>query len=139
MSFLLDTNVVSEATRRPPHMAVQTWLAAQSPDSLYLSAITVGEVRHGILLLDPGRKRRALLRWLEELKSTFAGRILPVDTAVMEQWAEIEAASIKAGRRLPAMDAMIAATALTHNFTLATRNTADFQFIRLSLINPWRS
>jgi predicted nucleic acid-binding protein len=139
LSFLLDTNVVSEATRRTPNTTVQTWLAAQAPESLYLSAITIGEVRYGTVLLDAGRKRRALLHWLEELKTTFAGRILAVDTPVMEQWAEIEAASTKAGRRLPVMDALIAATALTYDLTLATRNTEDFQSIRLSLINPWRS
>lgn len=137
MSFLLDTNVISEAARRQPHPAVQSWLAAQPGESLYLSAITIGEIRHGIVLLATGRKKNALLHWLDELKSTFAERLLPADTDVMEYWAWIQSA--RAGRRLPVMDAFIAATALAHDLTLATRNTADFQSLRLSLVNPWRT
>jgi predicted nucleic acid-binding protein len=139
VSYLLDTNVISEATKRQPSAGVQSWLAAQSNDSLFLSAITLGEIRRGLLLLEAGKKKRTLLRWLnEEIKPVFASRILPVDTAVMEHWAQLQATSEKAGRRLPAMDSLIAATALAHGLILATRNTADFQSTKVPLLNPWQ-
>ena len=93
MNYLLDTNVISEATKPRPSAHVQSWLAAQSDDSLFLSAVTIGEIRRGLLLLDAGKKKRAFLRWLDdEIKSVFAERILPVDTAVMEHWAQLQAA-----------------------------------------------
>lgn len=139
MSYLLDTNVISEATKKYPDARLQDWLAAQPNESLFLSVITIGEIRHGLLLLDDGKKRRALLRWLGgKIKSLFAGRILPVDIAVMERWAQLQAASGKTGRRLPVMDSLIAATALTHNLTLATRNIADFKAARVALLDPWQ-
>lgn len=139
MSYLLDTNVISEATKKYPDARLQDWLAAQPNESLFLSVITIGEIRHGLLLLDDGKKRRALLRWLGgKIKSLFAGRILPVDIAVMERWAQLQAASGKTGRRLPVMDSLVAATALTHNLTLATRNIADFKAARVALLDPWQ-
>ena len=139
MSYLLDTNVISEATKKYPDARLQDWLAAQPNESLFLSVITIGEIRHGLRLLDDGKKRRALLRWLGgKIKSLFAGRILPVDIAVMERWAQLQAASGKTGRRLPVMDSLIAATALTHNLTLATRNIADFKAARVALLDPWQ-
>lgn len=139
MSYLLDTNVISEATKKYPDARLQDWLAAQPNESLFLSVITIGEIRHGLLLLDDGKKRRALLRWLGgKIKSLFAGRILSVDIAVMERWAQLQAASGKTGRRLPVMDSLIAATALTHNLTLATRNIADFKAARVALLDPWQ-
>jgi toxin FitB len=139
VSYLLDTNVISEATKKYPDARLQDWLAAQPNESLFLSVITIGEIRHGLLLLDDGKKRRALLRWLGgKIKSLFAGRILPVDIAVMERWAQLQAASGKTGRRLPVMDSLIAATALTHNLTLATRNIADFKAARVALLDPWQ-
>jgi predicted nucleic acid-binding protein len=139
VSYLLDTNVISEATKKYPDARLQDWLVAQPNESLFLSVITIGEIRHGLLLLDDGKKRRALLRWLGgKIKSLFAGRILPVDIAVMERWAQLQAASGKTGRRLPVMDSLIAATALTHNLTLATRNIADFKAARVALLDPWQ-
>ena len=115
------------------------WIAAQNGESLFISAITLGELRRGALLLTAGKKRKALLRWIETgIKADFAGRILPVDTAVMEQWAQLQATSERAGRRPPLMDSLLAATALAHGLTLATRNTADFKAAGVSLIDPWR-
>jgi predicted nucleic acid-binding protein len=139
VSYLLDTNVISEATKKYPDARLQDWLVAQPNESLFLSVITIGEIRHGLLLLDDGKKRRALLRWLGgKIKSLFAGRILPVDIAVMERWAQLQAASGKTGGRLPVMDSLIAATALTHNLTLATRNIADFKAAHVALLDPWQ-
>ena len=140
MSFLLDTNVVSETTRPQPGAMVLGWMAAQPGESLFISAITIGELRRGALVLAAGKKRNALLRWIETgIKADFAGRILPVDTAVMERWAELQIATQKVGRRLPLMDSLLAATALAHGLTLATRNLADFKAAGVPLLDPWTS
>ena len=140
MNFLLDTNVVSETTRPQPSAMVLGWIAAQPGESLFISAITIGELRRGALVLAAGKKRNALLRWIETgIKADFAGRILPVDTAVMERWAELQIATQKVGRRLPLMDSLLAATALAHGLTLATRNLADFKAAGVPLLDPWTS
>ena len=140
MNFLLDTNVVSETTRPQPSAMVLGWIAAQPGESLFISAITIGELLRGALLLAAGKKRNALLRWIETgIKADFAGRILPVDTAVMERWAELQIATQKVGRRLPLMDSLLAATALAHGLTLATRNLADFKAAGVPLLDPWTS
>ncbi len=136
--FVLDTNVVSEPTAKHPDARAVAWFAAQDGESLFLTALTLGELRCGILLLDAGRKKRGLLDWLEsEIKTTFAGRILPADAAVMEKWADLAAAARRTGRDPRSLDLMIAATALVHDFTLATRNTADFAETGVRLVNPW--
>ncbi len=138
MSFLLDTNVVSEATRPQASVVVLDWIAAQDAESLFISAITLGELQRGALLLPAGKRRKALLRWIETgIKADFAGRILPVDTLVMERWAQLEAKTVKSGRRLPVLDSLIAATALAHELTLATRNVNDFKDANVPLIDPW--
>ncbi len=139
MNFLLDTNVVSETMRKRPSPVVLGWVAAQAGESLFLSAITVGELRRGALLLAEGKKRRALLHWIETgIKADFSGRILPVDTVVMERWAQLQVATGRTGKRMPVMDSLIAATALSHNLTLATRNMADFKAARVALVDPWQ-
>jgi predicted nucleic acid-binding protein len=139
VNFLLDTNVLSETTRPQPNTVVVEWIAAQAGESLFISAITIGEIRRGALLLTEGKDRKALLHRLETgIKADFAGRILPVDTAVMERWADLQTATGKAGRRLPVMDGLIAATALAHGLTLATRNIADFKPASVTLLDPWR-
>lgn len=138
MNFLLDTNVVSEATRPQPSAMVLDWIAAQDGESLFISAITLGELRRGALFLAAGKRRRALLRWIETgIKANFAGRILPVDALVMERWAQLEATTAKTGRRLPLMDSLLAATSLAHDLTLATRNLADFKTAGVPLLDPW--
>lgn len=139
MNFLLDTNVVSEAMRKQPSSRVLRWIGEQVEESLFISVITVGELRRGSLILGEGKQRRSLLRWIETgIKAEFANRILPVDAAVMERWADLQAATMKAGRRLPVMDSLLAATALTHDLSLATRNTADFQAAGVALFDPWQ-
>jgi hypothetical protein len=138
MNFLLDTNVVREATRPQASVALLEWIAGKDAESLFLSAITLGELQRGALLLPSGAKRKALLRWIEtDIREAFAGRILPVDALVMDRWAQLEAATTKAGRRLAAMDGLIAATALAHGLTLATRNQSDFEGRGVPLVDPW--
>lgn len=136
--YLLDTNVVSEAMRKQPAAAALAWLEAQSGDALFISAITLGEIRRGALLLPDGRKRRALLRWIDsDIKEVYAARILPADAEVMERWATLQAECQLEGRTLPAFDSLIAATALAHRLTLVTRNVADFAGTGVPLLNPW--
>ena len=139
MSFLLDTSVVSEPTRPQPSEAVLDWIAAQPVGSLFISVITIGELRRGALLLAAGKKRKALLHWIEaDIQTDFDGRIVPIDTAVMECWAQLQTASEQRGKRLPMMDSLLAASALAHGLTLVTRNTADFKSANVPLLDPWR-
>jgi predicted nucleic acid-binding protein len=125
--------------RKRPNARVLAWITAQIEESLFISAITVGELRRGSLLLDHGKKRKALLRWIETgIKVEFAGHILPVDTTVMECWADLETSTVKTGRRLPVMDSLLAATALAHGLTLATHNIPDFEAAGVALLDPWQ-
>ena len=140
MSFLLDTNVVSEPTRPRPDVRVMEWFAAQPDETLFISALTLGELRRGILLLGDGKKRRALLQWLEvEIEPSFTGRILSIDALVTKQWAELQCRATRGGRTLPTMDSFFAATALAHDLTLVTRNVSDFAGAEVKLLDPWQA
>lgn len=138
MIYLLDTNVVSESMRTVPHAGVMNWLRSLPAESLAISSLTVGELRKGAEKphIDPVRRER-LRQWLAfDLEQWLGPRILPVDQAVAERWGRLVAAS---SRTLPAVDALIGATALQHNLRLATRNTADFASLPgLELLNPWQ-
>ena len=137
MSFLLDTNVISEMTRKRPSPRVQTWLESHGADTLFMSAITLGELRKGALLAE-AVPRRKFLDWIEHtLKPQFEGRILPMDTEVFEKWADIQAALQRRGKSVPVLDGLIAATAATHDLTVVTRNDADFRPSGVRVLNPW--
>lgn len=136
--YLLDTNIVCETTKPEPDARVLAWLGAQARETLFISALTLGEVRYGALLLDDGRRKQALLEWIDgTLKPQFAGRILVADGGVMERWASLQADCERAGQRLPLADSLLAATALFHGLTMVTRNTADFLRAKVELLNPW--
>jgi len=136
LSYLIDTNVLSELRRRTPDPAVVAWFEERPATTLHLSVLTLGEIRKGIEALDHGRRKLGLLDWLEtDLPAFFAGRILPIDEAVADRWGHLLAA---AGRPLPAIDSLLAATALTHGLALVTRNVNDFPAQELEIINPWR-
>lgn len=138
LNFLLDTNVLSEATRTRPDPNVAAWLSTQSSLRFYVSVVSIAEIRKGILLLPEGRKRRKLESWLvSELLPSFAGRVLPLGEEEMSEWSALQAEAERAGRKLPAIDSFIAATARCHGLTLATRNTNDFRHCHISLLNPW--
>lgn len=135
MKYLLDTNILSELFKKHPEPKVSRWLTAADQDSLFLSVLTLGEIRKGIEKMEPNIRKARLVHFLEkDLRSQFEDRLLPVDPEVAETWGLLEA---HAGRPLPTVDALLAATALAHNLTLVTRNTQDFPFSKLKLLNPW--
>lgn len=135
MSYLVDTNVLSELRRKQPHPQVVAWFAARPRQSLYLSVLTLGEIRKGIERLGDAARQQPLLDWLEvELPNYFVGRLLEVDAHTADRWGRLLG---NAGRPLPAVDSLLAATALQHDLTLVTRNTADFEGTGVRLINPW--
>jgi predicted nucleic acid-binding protein len=137
VSYLVDTTVISELRRKQPDASVVAWFERCAPQSLYLSVLTLGEIRKGIERLEDARRRHILVDWLQlELPTFFLGRLLSVDAQVAERWGRLQA---DAGRPLPAIDGLLAATALQHDLTLVTRNVKDFKDLGLSLINPWET
>ena len=137
--FLLDTNCISEVVSNKPDPRVLAWLDAADERMLYLSALTLGEIRKGIVTLAEGKRRVQLDAWLEiDLRERFAGRILPVDDAVADRWGVVAGLMKKQGKSMPAVDAMIAATAIHHNLTVVSRNVDDFKYAGVSLFNPWK-
>ncbi|MBS0390469.1 MAG: type II toxin-antitoxin system VapC family toxin [Proteobacteria bacterium] len=137
MSYLIDTNVLSELKRKQPDPQVVTWLQARPRQSLYLSVLTLGEIRKGLERVADASRRQSLLDWLEvELPHYFVGRLLGIDVPTADRWGRLMA---EAGRPLPAVDALLAAIALQHDLTLVTRNTKDFAGLAVRLINPWEA
>ena len=135
MSYLIDTNVLSEMWRKAPEPSVVRWFARRPPVTLYLSVLTLGEIRKGIETLADPQRRHALLDWLEtDLPAFFAGRILPVDAGVADRWGHLLA---RAGRPLPAIDSLLVATASLHGLELVTRNLRDTQGLGVGVIDPW--
>ena len=137
MAYLLDTNVVSEQTKPQPNIGVLDWLENHSVSETYLSVITLGEIEQGILLLGNTKRARAYRVWLENLEQEFDGRILEINRLVQKNWAELTCRAVQTGKTVGYTDSLIAATALTHNLTVVTRNTSDFQSVMKKLINPW--
>jgi predicted nucleic acid-binding protein len=139
VNFLLDTNVVSEWTRLRPNAGVMSWLSECDEDHVFLSVVTIAELRHGIERLSAGRRRSRLDAWLgDELLPRFEGRILSVEPGVADLWGRVVARREALGRPIQAMDALIAATATAHDLTLVTRNSTDFETSVKSILNPWR-
>ena len=138
--FLLDTNVLSEFSRKgQPDQNVKSWLESARPDSLYLSVLTLAEIRRGIELLSSGKRREELEVWLNtELIESFAPKnVLPVTIAIGNRWALLSVRAQEKGIQLAVIDGLIAATAAEHGLTLATRNIKDFVGLGVPLFNPW--
>lgn len=136
--ILLDTNVISEPQRQTPHARVIEWIDAQALETLYLSAITVAELRAGIALLPLGKRRNSLHENLEKhLLPLFANRVLAFDLPCTKAYAELIAQSRAAGFPIQTADAFIAAVALVNGFTVATRDTRPFVAAGVRVINPW--
>ena len=135
MSYLLDTNVLSELVRAKPNEAVLAWFSEVPDESLYISVLTIGEIRKGEEGLSDGKRKEKLRLWLEhELPEWFGGRVLDIDAAVAERWGRLQA---DAQRPIPAIDSLLAATALHHELRMVTRNNKDFDDAALEVINPW--
>lgn len=135
MSYLLDTNIVSETARRSPNKAVISWLDQIPAEALFVSVLTLGEIRKGIEALSDRRRREKLRLWLEhDLPAWFEGRMLPVDLAVADRWGRLLA---EVGRPVPTIDSLLAATALHYELRLVTRNAADLDYPGLEVINPF--
>nr|WP_249139544.1 type II toxin-antitoxin system VapC family toxin [Bradyrhizobium japonicum] len=136
--MLLDTNVLSEVQRPAPSPKVLAWLDTIDEDRAFISVASIAELRHGIALLEDGRRRTALAAWLaHDLPARFAERVLPIDHAAAEHWGDLMAQSRRSGVALSVMDGFFAATALANNLTLVTRNVKDFAAFGVRLLNPW--
>lgn len=136
--FLLDTNVISELIRPKPEPRVTAWIHATDENLLFLSVLTLGEIRKGIAGLRESSRRIALESWLDsDLALRFAARILSIDEGVADRWGRLAAQAASAARLLPVIDGLLAATALHHNLTLVTRNTKDVEITGVPLFNPW--
>jgi predicted nucleic acid-binding protein len=134
VSYLLDTNVVSEFRRKAPDAGASAWVASVKSGELYLSALVVGEIRQGIerlALRDPAQAA-PLDSWSQRLVTTYADRIVPVTLEIAETWGRLNA-----GSPLPVVDGLLAATALVHDWTFVTRNGADVERTGVRLLNPF--
>ena len=136
MSYLLDTNVISELVRTSPSAKVVGWFDDIPDEALHLSVLSLGEIRRGVERLADGARKERLRLWLEnDLPAWFGNRLLNVDAEVAERWGRLLAA---VGRPLPAVDSLLAATALHHELRLVTRNARDFADLPgLDVVNPW--
>ena len=140
MSYLLDTNAVSEWVKPRPDPGIAAWLDEVDEDRTYLSVITLGELRKGVDRLADGRRRDRLDRWLTgDLPERFSGRLLPVDAVVADEWGQLLARAECAWSAVGSPDALIAATAKVHGLQVVTRNVRDFRATGVDVISPWQS
>jgi predicted nucleic acid-binding protein len=139
LSYLIDTCALSELRRKNPDANVVAWFEARSQQGLYLSVLTLGEIRKGVEALPNAqankRRKDKILNWLEhELPLWFEDRILPIDAGMADEWGRLLA---RASRSLPAIDSLIAATAIHNRLTIVTRNVSDFDYAGVDVFNPW--
>jgi predicted nucleic acid-binding protein len=138
MNFLLDTNVISEPMKARPNAGVLAWLGEVDEDCVFLSVVTITELRYGIERLATGKRRDRLDDWLrKDLGLRFEGRILPVDLGIADACGRLVARSESLGRPIEPRDAFIAATAEVHGLTLVTRNASDFEPTLKAIVTPW--
>jgi predicted nucleic acid-binding protein len=136
--YLLDTNVLSELIKPEPDVNLLHWVDQTGEAVMFLSVLTLGEIRNGIARLRPGSRRKLLESWLQvDLRSRFENRILAVDEAVADRWGAISAVAAAKGKPVPVIDGLIAATAMHHDLQLVTRNTSDVAGTGVPVLNPW--
>jgi len=139
MNYLLDTNAISELVAKHPDQNVLGWVQGVDELLLNLSVITIGEIKKGIEKLPASPRKQELADWLEQdLLERFRDRIVPLDIHVLLCWGELAARLEISGKPMPAIDSLIAATALQGDYVLVTRNTADFEYTGVRTLNPWR-
>lgn len=137
MNFLLDTNAISEWVKPRPNPGLTGWMESADEDRIFLSAVSLAELRYGVERMATGSRRSRLEAWLgHELPLRFEGRILPIDINVADAWGKSMSRSEAAGRPMGAMDGFLAATAEVRGLTLVTRNVADFPLLK-AILNPW--
>jgi toxin FitB len=140
--FLLDTNVISEFSRSavPPNANVYRWVTAADPITLFTSVLCFGEIRKGIELLAPGKKRSDLEQWIDaDLKGWFGANLLPITKSISNRWGILTALAQQRGNPLGNIDGLLAATAFEHGLTIVTRNTRHFEGLGVTFLDPWRS
>jgi toxin FitB len=137
-AFLLDTNVISELIKPKPEPKVTTWIDGTGEELLFLSVLTLGEIRKGVVHLPRSARRTALEAWLsKELPLRFSARILSIDQPVADRWGHLSGLTSAKGVHLGVIDGLLAATAIEHNLTLVTRDTRDVAATGVTLFNPW--
>lgn len=135
--IVLDTNVVSEAMKPEPHPSVRAWLNNQAAATLYLSSVTLAELLFGIAALPAGKRKDMLAQALDGLMGLFRDRVLPFDIDAARHYADLAVMAKNRGRGFPTPDGYIAAIAASRGFMVASRDTAPYEAVGVSVINPW--
>lgn len=140
MSFLLDTCVLSELVKREPEARLVEWVQSQPEERLYLSVLTLGELQKGIARLGGSKRKERLQRWFDEdLRQRFEGRLVGVTEHVALLWGRLQGRAERRGRSLPVLDGLIAATALSLDAAVVTRNVDDFESSGVEIVDPWKA
>jgi predicted nucleic acid-binding protein len=140
VTYLLDTCLISELVKPRPSKAVCAWLAEQNEEDMHLSVLTLGEIQKGVSLLPEGRKKARLQSWLDrDLRDRFRGRIAQVTEKVALAWGRVSGESIRRGKPIPVIDALIAATAMALDATVVTRDDTGMRATGVDTFNPWES
>ncbi len=137
MNYLLDTCFISELRKPKPKQSVMDWFESVDEHGLYISALTIGELRYGIALLPDNTKKKDLETWLRSIEDSFAELIIPVDAEVAKKWGAMRASAQAKGYNISVVDGLLAATCSTHRLTLVTRNEKDFTATGIEILNPW--
>lgn len=135
--ILLDTNVLSEALKPAPNHPVIVWLDTQAADTLFISSVTIAELKFGVGVMPEGKRKDKLKIALEDIINLFEPRILPFDTRAAKLYAELAVKAREAGKGFPTPDGYIASIAAAHKFSVASRDTSAFKAANLTVINPW--
>jgi len=138
VKYLLDTCVISELVKNSPNPMVLDWLNNTPSERLFLSVITIGEIRKGLTKLPDSKRKDRLTEWLNTLLEDYQDRIYSIDLVVAENWGVMQGQAEKSGMPMSSMDSLIAAIAYTHNLVLVTRNAIDFKASNLPINNPWK-
>lgn len=139
MNYLLDTCVISELARPTPNEAVINWISHIPDERLFLSVITIGEIRKGITKLPESKKKNQLTNWLNTLLEDYQARIYPINLMVAENWGIIQGKAENSGTPVASVDSLIAAVAQTYNLIVVTRNENDFASTNVTILNPWKN
>ncbi len=139
MKYLLDTCVISELVTKTPHPDVVRFVDSIEPNEVFLSVITIGEIVKGIEKLPTSKRKQELRTWLQEdLLVRFDDQMIPLDVQVLVEWGKLTARVEAAGKPLPAIDSLIAATVMAYGLVLITRNSSDFETTGIEIVNPWK-